>query len=106
MADTHHKELMAEMQRLRLEERSKDEILDFVDKLLLFSEKLVNKTHKMEYKLQELEQRQDLLMADNKMLLDRIEKVISRASENPREAMEIILQLIHDSANKYPGIIN
>ncbi len=30
MTDTQYKELMAEMQRLRLEERSEDDILDFV----------------------------------------------------------------------------
>ena len=106
MPDAHHSELIEEMQRLRLDECTKDDLLDFVEKLLLFSEKLVSKVHVVESKLQMLEQKQHLLVAENEMLLSRIENIIYRARENPRESIEVLLQLFHDGAEKKTGKIN
>ena len=106
MPDAHHSKLIEEMQRLRLDECTKDDLLDFVEKLLLFSEKLVSRVRVVEITLQTLEQKQDLLVAENEMLLSRIENIIHRARENPREGIELLLQLFHDHAEKKSGKIN
>ncbi len=106
MHDAHLKELMEEMGRLRFAECSKEDIIDFVEKLLLFSENLVKRIHNLEYKIDALEQRQDWLMAESKQLMGRIEKIISQAGNNPREVLEILLQLVRDNTEKNPGMIN
>lgn len=106
MPDAHFKELMEEMGRLRFAECSKEDILGFVEKLLSFSENLVSRIHNLEYKINALEQRQDWLMSENTQLMVRMEKIISRAGNNPREALELLLQLIREDADKNPGMIN
>ncbi|MEW5922099.1 MAG: hypothetical protein AB1796_14360 [Bacillota bacterium] len=106
MNDAYLKELMEEMHQLRLEDCTKDEILDFVEKLLLLSKKLLKRVHSVERKLEALEQKQDLLLVENNRLAANLEKVITLAGENPRAAMTILMQLNRDNVEKKPRIIN
>lgn len=106
MTDLHLKELLKEVRQLRVEECSKDDILDLLERLMLFSDQLVNRIHILENKIQTLEQRQDTLIDENERLLAGLDMVIARANENPQEAFNIFMQLIREKADKKPGLIN
>lgn len=58
MDNTNLKELMEEMKRLRLDDCTKDDLLNFTEKILLFSEHLLDRIHVMDNKIQALEKKQ------------------------------------------------
>lgn len=106
MTDLNFEAIKEKLQRLRLEDCSKDEILDITEKLMLCSTDLLNRVNALEEKIQTLEHKHDLLIMENEKLMSRIEKVITYAGDNPKEALDIFLKLVRDSTEKKSGLLN